>query len=65
MTHNYHNPLIGSAPERREKARLLVQEFRAKFGTLLQQFPAKLGMNLYRRVTPARRSKHNHKGGLK
>jgi hypothetical protein len=61
---------VPSEPEtnRREKARLLVQEFRAKVGALLQEFRAKFGTNRtgrrYRRVMPAPQAKHNRKGGV-
>jgi hypothetical protein len=56
-------------PNRREKARLLVREFRAKFGPLSQELRAKFLRNRtgrrYRRVTPVAEAKSTHKGGAK
>ena len=51
----------GALPEweakRREKARLLIQQFRAKFGAVRVK-------RHYRRVTPVSEAKSNHKGGI-
>ena len=44
--------------KRREKARLLIQQFRAKFGVVRVE-------RRYQRVTPVAEAKSNHKGGVK
>jgi hypothetical protein len=54
---------------RREKARLLIQQFRAKVAALFQEVQAKFGTNRtgrrYWRVVPIPKAKHNRKGGVK